>query len=73
MVEYRPAGYLLLITRSFVPLDLTPAWDQPNRAVRNRMLRGVGGGSREASSYPYGRQIAIPMLRPEPGQAAQVH
>jgi len=26
--------------------------DQPNRAVRTRMLRGVGGGSCEASPYP---------------------
>ena len=30
-----------------------PAWDQPNRAVRTRMLRGVGGGSCEAPIYPY--------------------
>ena len=26
--------------------------DQPNRAVRTRTLRGVGGGSREAPPYP---------------------
>ena len=30
-----------------------PAWDQPNRAVRTRMLRGVGGGSRETPPYIY--------------------
>jgi hypothetical protein len=28
--------------------------DQPNRAVRTRMLRGVGGGSCETSPYPDG-------------------
>ena len=26
--------------------------DQPNRALRTRMLRGVGGGSCEAPPYP---------------------
>ncbi len=26
--------------------------DQPNRAVRTRMLRGVGGGSCETPLYP---------------------
>ncbi len=31
--------------------------DQPNRAVRTRMLRGVGGRSCEAPSYPDGRQL----------------
>jgi hypothetical protein len=28
------------------PPGSDPAWDQPNRAVRTRMLRDVGGGSR---------------------------
>ncbi len=31
-----------------------PAWDQPNRAVRTRMLRGVGGAPCEGRSYPDG-------------------
>ena len=30
-----------------------PAWNQPNRAVRTRMLRGVGGGSREAMAFVF--------------------
>ena len=29
-----------------------PAWDQPNRAVRTRMLRGVGGAPCEGCPYP---------------------
>ena len=49
--QYRPSGRSLRITRSCVPLDLTLP-DQPNRAVRTRMLRGVGGGSCEAPPYP---------------------
>jgi len=36
-----------------------PAWDQPNRAVRTRMLRGVGGAACEGRSYP-----DIPTSRP---------
>ena len=40
-----------MITWVFVPLDLILP-DQPNRAVRTRMLRGVGGGSCEAPPYP---------------------
>ncbi len=43
--------YMQIITWAFVPLDLNLP-NQPNRAVRARMLRGVGGGSCEASSYP---------------------
>ena len=39
------------ITLAYVPLDLILP-DQPNRAVRTRMLRGVGGGSCEAPPYP---------------------
>ncbi|MDL1962658.1 MAG: hypothetical protein LWX01_13400, partial [Deltaproteobacteria bacterium] len=35
----------------FVPLGLILP-DQPNRAVRTRTLRGVGGGSCEAPPYP---------------------
>ena len=31
-----------------------PAWDQPNRAVRTRMLRGVGGATCEGRPYPDG-------------------
>ena len=27
--------------------------DQPNRRIRTRMSGGVGGGSREATPYPY--------------------
>ena len=40
-----------MITWFFVPLGLILP-DQPNRAVRTRMLRGVGGGSCEAPPYP---------------------
>ena len=43
------------ITWPYVPLDLILP-DQPNRAVRTRMLRGVGGGSCEAPPYPDRRQ-----------------
>jgi len=40
-----------MITWFFVPLGLILP-DQPNRVVRTRTLRGVGGGSCEAPSYP---------------------
>ena len=40
-----------MITWVFVSLSLILP-DQPNRAVRTRMLRGVGGGSCEAPPYP---------------------
>jgi len=36
---------------AYVPLDLILP-DQPNRAVRTRMLRGVGGAACEGRSYP---------------------
>ncbi len=39
------------ITLAYVPLDLILP-DQPNRVVRTCTLRGVGGGSCEAPSYP---------------------
>jgi hypothetical protein len=39
------------ITLAYVPLDLILP-DQPNRAVRTRMLRGVGGAACEGRSYP---------------------
>jgi len=42
------------ITWSYVPLDLILP-DQPNRAVRTRMLRGVGGTLSEGRPYPDGR------------------
>ena len=51
MGSYRLTGFLLYLTRSFVPLDLILP-DQPNRAVRTRKLRGVGEGSCEAPPYP---------------------
>ena len=35
----------------YVPLDLILP-DQPNRAVRTRMLRGVGGAPCEGCPYP---------------------
>jgi len=38
---------------AYVPLDLILP-DQPNRAVRTRMLRGVGGAACEGRSYPDG-------------------
>ena len=40
-----------MITWVFVPLDLILP-DQPNRAVRTRMLRGVGGALCEGRPYP---------------------
>ena len=39
------------ITLAYVPLDLILP-DQPNRAVRTRMLRGVGGAPCERCPYP---------------------
>jgi len=45
---------VISITCSYVPLDLILP-DQPNRAVRTRMLRGVGGAACEGRSYPDGR------------------
>jgi len=42
-----------MITWFFVPLGLILP-DQPNRVVRTRTLRGVGGGSCEAPPYPDG-------------------
>jgi len=36
-----------------------PAWDQPNRAVRTRMLRGVGGATCEGRPYPDRRSLVI--------------
>jgi len=39
------------ITLAYVPLDLILP-DQPNRAVRTRMLRGVGGAPCEGRPYP---------------------
>jgi hypothetical protein len=45
-----------MITWDFVPLGLILP-DQPNRAVRTRMLRGVGGGSCEAPPYPDGHNF----------------
>jgi len=46
------------ITCSYVPLDLILP-DQPNRAVRTRMLRGVGGAACEGRSYPDRRFLSI--------------
>jgi len=40
-----------MITWVFVPLDLILP-DQPNRVVRTRMLRGVGGALCEGRPYP---------------------
>jgi len=45
------------ITLAYVPLDLILP-DQPNRAVRTRMLRGVGGAPCEGRPYPDGPAIA---------------
>ena len=39
------------ITLAYVLQDLFLP-DQPNRAVRTRMLRGVGGAACEGRSYP---------------------
>jgi len=53
------------ITLAYVPLDLILP-DQPNRAVRTRMLRGVGGALCEGRPYPDGRRAAQRRSRPEP-------
>jgi len=45
------------ITLAYVPLDLILP-DQPNRAVRTRMLRGVGGAACEGRPYPDGHWFA---------------
>ena len=45
-----------MITRACVPLGLILP-DQPNRVVRTRTLRGVGGGSCEAPPYPDGTAV----------------
>jgi len=47
------------ITWSYVPLNLILP-DQPNRAVRTRMLRGVGGAACEGRSYPDSCVLAPP-------------
>ena len=47
-----------MITWVFVPLGLILP-DQPNRVVRTRTLRGVGGGSCEAPPYP-DRRLRFP-------------
>ena len=44
------------ITWSSVPLDLILP-DQPNRAVRTRMLRGVGGALSDGCPYPDMRPV----------------
>ena len=46
------ARCILFKTRTWVPLDLIPALDQPNRALRTRMMRGVGGTLSDGRSYP---------------------
>ena len=45
------------ITWSYVLLGLIQP-DQPNRAVRTRMLRGVGGAACEGRPYPDGHWFA---------------
>ncbi|MDL1981574.1 MAG: hypothetical protein LWX02_08940 [Deltaproteobacteria bacterium] len=42
---------MVSITWAYVPLDLILP-DQPNHAVRTRMLRGVGGAPCEGRPYP---------------------
>jgi len=49
------------ITWSYVPLDLILP-DQPNRAVRTRMLRGVGGALSDGRPYPDGHWIQLMQL-----------
>jgi hypothetical protein len=40
---------------------LCVCFDHPNRAIRTRMLRGVGGARSDGRPYPY-RQITIDIL-----------
>jgi hypothetical protein len=49
------------ITLAYVPLDLILP-DQPNRAVRTRMLRGVGGALCEGRPYPDRQKITYLLL-----------
>ena len=46
------------ITLAYVSLDLILP-DQPNRAVRTRMLRGVGGALCEGRPYPDGHFVFL--------------
>ncbi len=46
------------ITLAYVLQDLILS-DQPNRAVRTRMLRGVGGAACEGRSYPDGHALIL--------------
>ena len=52
---------VVLITWVYVLQDLILP-DQPNRAVRTRMLRGVGGAACEGRSYPDGQKLLLPWL-----------
>ncbi len=52
MGKHRLARRLLFVIWIFAPLGLILP-DQPNRAVRTRMLRGVGGAPCEGRPYPY--------------------
>jgi len=53
-----------MITWIFVPLDLILP-DQPNRIVRTRTLRGVGGALCEGRPYPDSPLIGMPYsIRP---------
>ena len=49
------------ITWTYVPLDLILP-DQPNRAVRTRMLRGVGGAPCEGRPYPDGFYLLFQLV-----------
>ena len=58
-----------MVTWFFVPLGLILP-DQPNRVVRTRTLRGVGGGSCEAPPYPdmplfFIKDIEIILIKPD--------
>ncbi len=53
MGSNRFAGRVLQITRTCIPLDLILP-DQPNRALRTRMMRGVGGAVSDGRPYPDG-------------------
>ncbi len=58
-----------MITWVFVPLGLILP-DQPNRVVRTRTLRGVGGGSCEAPPYPDGHFLFLYRIHSRDSESA---
>jgi len=53
-IKARQAGCVLFV----------PVFDQPNRALRTRILRGVGGALSDGRPYPYRRCVALEVEQP---------